>query len=283
MNGSPSEFLVCRVHRIDVQPGLSGMCAGYELSEWRADQLARHLVEWLPNFALTHSELESLTQYNMVNLVGRAARSVYDSARYQRRGELGELLLHVMLCQVFRTLPAISKYYYKDSPNDTVKGFDNVHVIVEHDELQLWLGEVKFYTDINAAIRDVVPEISAHLQRNYLRSEFTAIVNKLDPKWPHADKLRKLLDLNNSLDDIFDAVCIPVLLTYNSDVVGSHREVTTTFLAAFKTEVETHHHSFASGTLPGGIRVHLFLFPMKSKTDLVAAFDSKLRACQQLA
>ena len=66
----------------------------------------------------------------------------------------------------------------------------------------------------------------------------------------------------------------PVLLTYNSDVVGSHREVTTTFLAAFKTEVGTASSFFCKRNYTSRDQVHLFLFPMKSKTDLiVAAYD----------
>ena len=279
----PARFLECRVHRIAPNPGLSGVCAGYESNDWRAQQLARHLIEWLPDFALTYSELQSLGPHNAVNLVGQAALSVYESTNIARRGELGELLLHVMLRQVFNTLPAISKYFYKDSRNDTVKGFDNVHVVVEGEDLQLWLGEVKFYTDIGAAIRDVIPELIAHTTRDYLRAEFTAITNKIDPSWPHADRLKKLLDRNTSLDEVFRAVCIPVLLTYDSAVINDYTEVTAAFLAAFEQEVSEHHRDFAGRSLPIGLTIHLFLFPMKRKADLVLAFDEKLRACQALA
>ena len=189
-SSQPTPFLECRIHRLSPNPGFSGICAGYESEDWRAQQLARHLVEWLPEFALTYSELQRLGPQNAVNMVAQAAMSVYESTNLTRRGELGELLLHVMLRQVFNTLPAISKYFYKDNRNDTVKGFDNVHVVVDGQELQLWLGEVKFYTDIGAAIRDVIPELIAHTTRDYLRAEFTAITNKIDPAWPHADRLK---------------------------------------------------------------------------------------------
>jgi hypothetical protein len=258
------------------------MCAGYELGVWRSEQLAAHLLEWLPEFALRYSELQELAPYNMVSLVGRAAQSIYASRNVRTRGELGELLLHVMLRQVFDTLPAISKYWYKDSPNDTVKGFDNVHVVVAGEALELWLGEVKFYSDIGAAIRSVVPELLAHTQRDYLRTEFIAITNKIDPNWPHADRLRKLLDKNTSLDEIFERVCIPVLLTYNSETVNSHQAVTEAFKTEFVAEVSRHHADFSSRDLPSGIKLHLFLFPMKQKADLVRAFDQKLQACRAI-
>jgi len=63
------------------------------------------------------------------------------SDKYKKRGEIGELLLHVICREVFKTYPAITKYFYKDSANNTVKGFDAVHVVVGGDGLELWLGE----------------------------------------------------------------------------------------------------------------------------------------------
>ncbi|MEN3029932.1 Hachiman antiphage defense system protein HamA [Chromobacterium amazonense] len=37
---------------------------------------------------------------------------------------------------------AISKIYFKDAVNNTVKGFDAVHVLATQNGLELWLGEV---------------------------------------------------------------------------------------------------------------------------------------------
>src|SRR5690349_18214709 len=56
----PDPFLVVRIHRSDLLPPLTGVCAGYELNEWRCKQLAAHLMEWLPEFALTPGEREAL-------------------------------------------------------------------------------------------------------------------------------------------------------------------------------------------------------------------------------
>jgi hypothetical protein len=61
--------------------------------------------------------------------------------KYQKRGEIGELLLHVICREVFKTYPAITKYFYKDSSNNTVKGFDAVHVVVTKTGLELWLRD----------------------------------------------------------------------------------------------------------------------------------------------
>lgn len=278
----PENFLEVRTHDLRNDIGLTALCAGYESGDWRSRQLARHLVEWLPEFALRQSECADLAAHNAVTLIARAAQVVYACDQKANRGEIGELLLHVAIRQVFDTLPAVSKVFYKDGTNEIVKGFDAVHVIVDGGGLELWLGEAKFYTAISGAIRDVVQEIHTHTTRDYLRSEFAAITNKIDDTWVHADKLKGLLNPNVSLDNVFDRLCIPVFLTYESPVVQNCTIVTKEFKTAFLEEVEHHHQTFCSKDLPNNVRIHLFLLPMGSKDNLVSEFDTRLKACQTL-
>lgn len=167
-----------RVQRLDLTPTLTALCAGYEGGEWRAKALANHMMEWLPEFALNYTERQTFGPNNGVRLLREAAQRVYTTKKFENRGEFGELLLHIAARQVFNTLPAISKIYYKDADNDTVKGFDSVHVLATATTLELWVGEVKFYEDINAAIRDVTQELGLHTAPGYLRREAAAITNK---------------------------------------------------------------------------------------------------------
>jgi len=277
----PEPFLEVHVHRPADTPGLTGMCAGYESDEYRCDQLAAHLIEWLPNFALKWTDRQRLQDATAIAFVRRAAKLVYNTDKYKNRGEFGELLLHAVLRQVFGTIPAISKLYYKDSANNTVKGFDCVHVIA-NTQLELWIGEVKFYTDIDAAIRDVVSELDAHTQRDYLRDEFALIANKIDDNWPHAERLRRLLNPNTSLDLVFDSACIPVLLTYDSSVVNTHKLCDSAYITAFTDEITKHHTKFASKTLPKKVRIHLLLLPLQNKKTLVDCLHRRLEACQSI-
>ena len=99
-----------RLHLED-RPGLSAVCAGYELREWRDKQLAGHLIKYLPEFALPYTERQKIGAHNAAELIAKAARSVYMSDKYQKRGEIGELLLHVICREVFKTYPAITKYF----------------------------------------------------------------------------------------------------------------------------------------------------------------------------
>jgi hypothetical protein len=278
----PDPFLTVRVHNIDVQPSLSGLCVGYERGDWRIQQLADHVMDWLPEFALTASECETLGHQNATKLMRSAAKRVYDSEKFRNRGEFGEILLHAAIRQVFDSLPAVSKIYYKTASNDTVKGFDAVHLIGPPDDLELWLGEAKFYSDISRAIYDVIAELRTHLGTDYLRDEFALIVNKIDPKWPHAENVRKLLQPEISLDEVFQRVCIPVLLTYDSPCIAAHNACDATYAKAFEQEIAKHYATFTERDLPKETRVHLFLLPLEQKEALVKVLDAKLKLWQQL-
>lgn len=282
----PVPFLELRVHQLDPAPGVTGLCAGYEQKEWRAKQLALHLMKWLPEFALKHSELEGLGAHNAVELIARAAKSVYATDNFSKRGEFGELLLHVALRQCFSTIPAVSKYFYKDSRNDTVKGFDAVHVVASDSSLELWLGEAKFYSDISKAIADAITEIEEHIKRDYLRDEFAAITNKVDNTWPYAARLKKLLHPETSLDEVFDAICIPVLLTYDSPMITSFVELSDEYKAKFQEEVLEHYATFkgklSTKSLPTRLRIHMFLLPLQEKQAFVAIVDETLKQMQAI-
>jgi|AntDeeMinimDraft_5_1070356.scaffolds.fasta_scaffold05186_2 hypothetical protein len=278
---TPDPFLRVRVHDSDISPGLLGLCVGYELGSWREKQLADHAMEWLPEFALTHRELEGIESSNLVKLMRRAAANVYATEKFQKRGEFGELLLHAAIRQVFGSLPAISKIYYKTARNDTVKGFDAVHVVPGDEGLELWLGEVKFYKDINKAISDVVQELHDHTQRDYLKDEFLLITGKIDESWPHSHELKSLLSPNTSLDDVFSKAVIPVLLTYNSKCVGEYEACSSEYCMQFEAEVRHYYDKFANQKLPN-VTIELFLMPLSDKQSLITCLHQKLEAWKKI-
>ncbi len=276
----PEPLFELVTHEINIEPGLTATSAGYENSEWRYRAVADYLFDWLPEFALKYSDLEDLNSATMMRLIKKAARTVYNTPKYKTRGEFGELILHALIREVFDSQPAISKIYYKSSANETVKGFDAVHVVENGEELELWLGEAKFHKDINGAISKVVKELEVHMGHEYLREEFILITSKIDPQWPHAEKFEKLLSERNSLDKVFKCICIPVLLTYESKTVLSFDEVTDEYQKALREEVESIYKKFSSNDLPK-VRIHLFLFPLADKGLLVSALQKKLEGLQR--
>jgi hypothetical protein len=270
------------VHKNDELPDLHGVCAGFENRQWRKEQLVDYLFEYLPEFALTHTEFHNLNGENAVAKIRQVVASIYQSKKFENRGEFGELLLHAIMRETYSTIPAISKIYYKDGPNETVKGFDAVHVVDSEDALELWLGEVKFYNDISNAISHVIAELKQHIEIRYVKNEFIAITNKIDNSWPHAEKLKTLLNPNTSLDDVFSNTCIPVLLTYDSTVLAKHNQKSTEYITEISNEFLKFHKNFCDrlGAFP--LTIHLFLLPLNTKAELMNSLETKLKTWQSL-
>ena len=286
----PDNFLDIVCHEINSKIGDElALCAGFERGEWRNDQFAGHIIEWLPEFALKHSELDEIGHHNAMKMVSKAAKLVYQTEKYGRRGEFGEILLHIAIRQVYETIPAITKIYYKTAANETVKGFDAVHIIRKNNELELWIGEAKFYKDVTAAITEACKEIVDHLETDYLRNEFLLIKNKIDPSWPEAEPLRALLHENVSLDDVFKRACIPVLLTYESKVVKDSVQADDEYKNNLKTEmkaayekmrttIDEKYQTHYKTALP--ITIHIILIPLKEKAVLIESLHKRLKALQ---
>ncbi len=285
----PDNFLNLIFHEIQIPGDDLILCAGFERGEWRNNQLADHVMEWLPEFALNYSELNEIGHHNALQMTKKAAKIVYQTEKYGLRGEFGEILLHIAIRQVYSTLPAVSKIYYKSTVNETVKGFDSVHVVRKDKGLELWIGETKFYNDVTKAIYDVSKEIIDHLETDYLKSEFILIKNKIDPEWPEADSLKQLLHENTSLDKVFKQVCIPILLTYDSTVVQNTKisdrkykdnilnEVTKAY-ANLRGKLSVQYKERFGTDFP--LTVHIILIPLKEKKALIEALDTRLKALQ---
>jgi uncharacterized protein DUF1837 len=279
----PSPFFEVRVQELDPFPTVAGLCAGYERGRWRAEELGDYLFDYLAEFALSHSEREKFSHLTARRLMQAAAKSVYETDKFAQRGEFGELMLHAVVRQLFDSEPAVSKIFYKSASNDTVKGFDAVHVVAPPEaELELWLGEVKFYEDAKSAIRDVCSELRKHYDDGFLRSEFAVVARYLDPSWEHAAALSALLDLNTSLDEIVRRIRVPVLVTYDSAVLASHTSCSEAYVAGFAEEIAGLHDYFKKRALPAEILIHLLLVPLRSKREFLATLDAKLRAWQAI-
>ena len=277
----PAPFLTVLVEDATLIPPLTALCAGYEQEKWRAHQFGNHLFEWLPEFALSWKERQDFSDATAVALLRRAAQVVYTTEKYGRRGEFGELILHAMVRQLFDSEPAISKLFLKDSSNDTVKGFDAVHVVPAQDgSLELWLGESKFYEDVASAIAAVAAELESHTDPDYLRAEFAAVTNKIDDDWPFASRLKLLLHPNTSLDAVFDVLRIPVLLTYDSKAVADHKEWTDEYREALDAEARDIQLRLANKNLPDRIVIQLLLMPIASKKALTEIMNAQLQAWQ---
>ena len=242
---------------------------GFDMECCRLEPFCDVLLDALVDFAYGyHSGI--LTTYNRRLLI-EAAKSIYkiqsyndvkwtyvdeDSVlddeelkaeeKYKKRGEFGELILHVILRDCFSTTPLISKIFFKDTDGVTVHGFDAVHIGPELPTMtnpSLYLGESKIYYRAKGeagkfGIQDLIEDIKSHFKCDFLKREF-AIISKKRDAYPNIENykdentkkvfenylkqkeywhttLQAISEGKYRFDDFLPSVTIPLICTYQS-------------------------------------------------------------------
>jgi hypothetical protein len=257
---------------------------GFDQKIFRLQALANVIVDVIPEFAMGYYQGAQVSITDVMPRIREAAKRIYTTDKYQRRGEFGELILHLLLRDFCRSVPLISKIYFKDTDNATVHGFDGVHVVTTPSSKQLWLGESKFYDDGPQGIQELLLDLKKHLQTDYLKREFALISTKLPEDCPDIEYWREMFHANKRLDSILDSVCVPMLCTYTSPVYSAHSDNTPECLAAFEDECRALHKQFGDGIGkdPPKVDVVLLLLPVNAKSDLVSELDKRLKAMQSI-
>jgi len=301
--------------------------AGFDFDEFRQDELIEQILDVLVDFSFGFHEGILENKYNRRKLQ-EAARSIYkidsfeqsrkkyvdeDSEyddiedKYLKRGEFGELILHLLLRDFHNSLPLLSKIHFKDSRGHTVHGFDAVHIapdISDNSKFSLWLGESKLYKDGKSGVKELTKDISEHFKKNYLRDEFTLVSKKIDVGFYTLEQFKDLnkqeeykdflskkdewlrkIDEKEKLQDILSSVTVPLLCTYTSDTFNKHTDETTNeFLESLEkevTEIEEHFYKHLSIPEPiTDLNIILLLFPLPSKKDLVKYLHKELEKLQ---
>lgn len=274
-------FFEVRTTLLSSKPSTRGLCVGFESGRWREDELASHLLEWLPEFCLRYSELQHVAPQRWLSKIREAAKRLYQSDKFKNRGEFGELLLHAVIREVFESHPAIAKIYYKSTPSEPVKGFDAVHVVEgRRGKLELWLGEAKFYRSKRRAIADVIQELKAHSTDRYLKDEFLLIRSKIDDNWPHKAQLDELIREKRSLDTVFSQLVFPCLITFESTDLETFTDACDDYCTSFEDEIRDVQNAFEAAGLDKRVRVEIIAVPIRSKDSLVDNLHKRLLGLQ---
>jgi len=205
---------------------------------------------------------------------------------YLRKGEFGELILHVLLRDFKNTIPLISKIYFKDSYGTAVHGFDAIHI--QPDTKTLWLGESKIYKDGRAGIRALIQDIKEHIEREYMESEFAIVSRKVElfKDIPERKYWLDLMDKATSLKEKLDNIVIPLLCTYESENFSRYNdESLQEFVNAYEKEVRILKDYFDDNndhSLKSKLKIVLILFPIQSKKELVSRLHKNLSKIQSL-
>lgn len=284
---------------------------GFDLGKYRYDELVDSILDAIVDFAFGFHEGNKTTEYSRRKL-REAAKSIYNIKEFKKikkiyvdenseigdddesnknlkRGEFGELILHLLLRDFHKTIPLIAKIYFKDSDGAPVHGFDAVHI--QPDEKSLWLGESKLYNDGKKGVEALVKDIEAHFNKNYLRRHFALIAKKRHSYENPDDILDKdywfdLIDETNTLENILGAVTIPLLCVYSSNTFTNHNtEKTEEFIKDYEREIKKlkqHYDAKKLQPINTSLNIILLLFPVPSKKELVKRLHTKLYHTQQI-
>lgn len=276
--------------------------------EYRWTPLIKTLTNVIPEFAFGFHEGTETKNTELVNRVSDAARAIYKidefkytkeiylnggeigdddiQKKYLKRGEFGELILHLLLRDYHSTIPLLSKIYFKDSYGHTVHGFDAVHI--DPETKTLWLGESKLYTDGKKGVKELIKDIKEHILRDYLYDEFTIVSKKvkLFDNIPEKDYWLEVLDQSTTLSEQLKSITIPLLCTYTSENFSKYNDETLEeFIRDYESEVRELKEYFDLNNnhkLKTKINTVLILFPVKCKTELVRRLHEKLSLLQMV-
>lgn len=273
-------------------------------NEYRINSLIDLLTNVIPEYAFGYKDdisspkavsylseaamaIYSIDEFQKVRDIYASGKQIEDeiSDRYLRRGEFGELILHLLLRDFHNTIPLLSKIYFKDSLGTNVHGFDAVHI--NPDEKTLWLGESKIYTDGKAGIRALIEDIKNHITSNYLDSEFAIIKRKIVnvTNIPDIEYWQTLINKSTTLRDKFNCITIPLLCVYESKNFTKYNEEVDEFIQDYEKETKELYEFFVDNNdhpLKTKLNIILLLFPVKSKKEIVGRLHRNLSIMQEL-
>lgn len=187
--------------------------------------------------------------------------------------------------QEYGTDAAVSKFWFKDAANDTAKGFDVVHLSTgrtTQGELHLWLGEAKFYGNLNQAVTAAIESVREHLEANYLKSEFMLVSSKVDREAPYASVLLELLNKKTPLDQVFSVLHIPVLVTYDSSALTRHDRHSEQYFSELRSEVSEAWAPFSQAFEAPPATIDVIFIPLLEKSKFVKELHERLKVWQAM-
>ena len=200
----PSRFLTVRMHDLSLEPSLTAVCAGYEGGQRRRQLMPRrHLLNWVPDFALRYSERTGFPTGTCMEIIRRARPPAFGTKLAGQGGVPGEILLYIVCRQVFGSDTVVNKVFFKTGVNDEVRDLTLFRLWIPRTA---WSSRWARPSSTPAATTpSAMPSASVreHLQTDYLKSEFGLITPKIDDAWPYARQVRQLIDGNMSLDQVF--------------------------------------------------------------------------------
>ena len=145
-----------------------------------------------------------------------------------RGSEIAEIVLYGIMKHHFNAIPAIPKIYYKQNDKMNALGDDSVHIVLTKDgDFQIWLGEAKFYNDLeDKRFGEPLDSIAQMLNPAIIRKEIGILtgLNELDvvlrDNLEMLEKVKSVLKNFTSIDEIKERLHVPILLLHECEITN---------------------------------------------------------------
>ncbi|WP_284542898.1 HamA C-terminal domain-containing protein [Pleomorphomonas sp. T1.2MG-36] len=204
-----------------------------------------------------------------------------------RSGELGELLLYMLIEWVLKAPIVACKMYLKTAQQMPVHGVDGIHLGYESDKLIMYWGESKLHSTLHSALDDISSSISSYVSdpKKY-ENEVRIVRSNLN--LDAVDEMAKLAikdyfnpykpESNNFLESYaclagFDSVLYDKVSTLD------HSACEAAFCEAYDKRVESACKMIVKKVKAAGLdhlRFSYFLLPFPSVDDARAKFQARL-------
>ncbi|MGL4767937.1 MAG: HamA C-terminal domain-containing protein [Formosimonas sp.] len=288
MNKSGIEIIVDAIIADTPTHKLLSLSNIFEDGSWKQQNIERFIGNHVHEAALSARERNALIDEPYSLTEESKSKLRHSSSDSKAEGsELAEICLYGIMKRHYNALPIVPKIFYKQNSRDYAKGADSVHLTIEDNDFSIWMGESKFYSDLNKAFNEALSSVSELLATNKLKKENSILanlneLNELQQENPKlTDEVKEKIisflgDSQRCIDKFKPKLHVPIFIMHECGITKSATELTD----EYKGKLEDKHSQDAIKffvkkieTLNGinkidCIHFHLILLPIPNKSAL---------------
>lgn len=247
-------------------PNIKGIEIGFSQKQWNVGLFSERIYDWLIDYSLSHKE-KSIFKDSQRRAF-KHARSKYEK---DDLNALGDLCLHIAIRETYSTIPIVNKAF--DLRN---KNFSCTHVVLNTDQLELWIGASSVCTTLEEAVQVAVDNIKYITSIDSLQNRLIMLTSEIDETWPYKEKLERIADDDLNMDDRFDKIIIPIFIMHNSEIITNYDKNNFTNLLSEK--IQECRELLATNITHDLINVKVFYFPALDVNQLNSALAKELNS-----
>lgn len=284
---------------LDKNDFLLSVINGFEDGKWRKKEFYKFVMNNIALTGLSAEDRENLYSESPYTTLTEAIKNLRLVDKDNGQGsEIAEIVLYGIMRYHYHALPVIPKIFYKQNPNDNAKGADSVHIVLDDkNDFTLWLGEAKFYNDIeDERLYNPINSVFDTISTEKIKKENSIITNIKDLEYVITNPIVRKNILNvlrrdTPIDEIKKRLHVPILLLHECEETCKTTDLTDEYLnkikeyhfnkavkyftAQHKKQIKEHIYGYEH------IQFHLILFPIPKKAEIVSWFVERVKQIKE--